>query len=104
MFKRLCSTAIVFGAAALAPPLAEAQTLRCLPRDALVEKLQDDYDEALTGGGLQSPRQILEVWSSDKTGTFTVFFTRANGVSCIVATGQNWNSYQVSDDDDGLAG
>ena len=103
MFKRLCSTALIFGAAALAPPSAEAQTLRCLPRDALVEKLENDYGEALTGGGLQSPQQLLEVWSSDKTGTFTVFFTRSNGISCIVATGRNWNTYEASDDD-GLAG
>lgn len=91
MFKRLISAALVFGAAALAPP-ADAQVSRCLPRDALIEKLLENYGETLTGGGLQSPQQLLEIWSSDQTGTFTVFYTRPDGISCVVATGRNWNS------------
>ena len=94
MFKRLISAALVFGAAALAPP-ADAQGVRCLPRDALIETLEENYGETLTGGGLQTPQQLLEVWSSQKTGSFTVFMTRPDGLSCVVATGKNWNSYTV---------
>ncbi|MET4101545.1 hypothetical protein ABIE58_000966 [Roseovarius sp. MBR-78] len=95
MFKRLCSTAVIFGAAALAPPFAtqaqaQAQGLTCLPRAALVERLEGAYKESPTGGGLQNPQQLLEVWASSETGSFTVFITRPNGVSCIVATGQHW--------------
>lgn len=92
MFKRLCSTALVFGAAALAPPQsAHAQGISCLSRDALIERLEGRYSEHLTGGGLQNEQQLLEVWASGETGTFTVFITRPDGVSCIVATGQHWN-------------
>jgi hypothetical protein len=91
MFKRLLSTALVFGAAALAPP-APAQTVQCLQREALVEKLTTTYHEEMTGGGLQNPQQLLEVWSSDSTGSFTVFITRPDGVSCILASGLYWNS------------
>jgi len=91
MFKRLCSTAMIFGAAALAPPPpAQAQATICLPRDALVERLADRYKEQPTGGGLQSSQRLLEVWASEETGSFTVFVTRPDGVSCIMATGQNW--------------
>ena len=89
MFKRLFSMALVFGAAALAPP-ALAQGINCMPRDALVQRLENNFDEKLKGGGLQNPRQLLEIWTSDSTGSFTVFITRPNGQSCIVATGQNW--------------
>ncbi|MDT8326083.1 MAG: hypothetical protein RQ750_01680 [Roseovarius sp.] len=93
MFKRLCSTALIFGAAALAPPEpAHAQGLTCLARDALVERLEDRYHEQLAGGGLRNPQQLLEVWTSSESGSFTVFITRPDGVSCIVATGQHWNS------------
>lgn len=93
MFKRLCSSAVIFGAAALAPPeAAHAQAMTCLPRAALVERLEDRYKEHLAGGGLQSPQQLLEVWASEETGSFTVFITRPDGVSCIVATGQHWTS------------
>jgi len=102
MFKRLVTTALVFGAAALAPP-ADAQTLRCLPRNALIEKLEDRYGETLVGGGLQTAQQLLEIWSSAETGSFTVFFTRPNGMSCIVATGEDWYSVGKSDIG-GLAG
>ena len=102
MFKRLISAALVFGAAALAPP-ADAQGARCLPRDALIETLQINYGEKLIGGGLQSPQQLLEVWSSDLTGSFTVFMTRPDGISCVVATGQNWNSNTV-EAKDGIVG
>lgn len=104
MFKRLCSTAIIFGAAALAPPLpAKAQGLACLPRTALVERLEDRYREQFAGGGLQSPQQLLEVWASRETGSFTVFVTRPDGMSCVVATGQHWNSAPVAEPE-GVAG
>ncbi len=102
MFKRLICTALVFGAAALAPPV-HAQTVQCLPRTELIEKLTTEYAEEMTGGGLQSPQQLLEIWSSDSTGSFTVFITRPNGVSCIVATGLHWNSV-VAINDDGVTG
>jgi len=93
MFKRLCSSAIIFGAAALAPPLAapaQAQGVACLPREALVERLEGRYKESPAGGGLQNSQQLLEVWASGETGSFTVFVTRPDGVSCIVATGRHW--------------
>ncbi|WP_323781686.1 hypothetical protein [Thalassovita sp.] len=69
-----------------------AQASKCLPRDTLVNSLSKKYNEQLTGGGLQNPQQLIEVWSSSDTGSFTVFITRADGISCILATGRNWNA------------
>lgn len=89
MFKRLCSTAIIFGAAALAPP-AHAQPMTCLPRADLINHLEGRYSEHLAGGGMQNPQQLLEIWASDQTGSFTVFVTRPDGLSCVIATGQHW--------------
>lgn len=102
MFKRLISATLIFGAAALAPP-ADAQTLRCMPRDALVEKLQTRYDERLIGGGLQNPTQLLEIWSSDQTGSFTVFITRPDGTACLISSGQHWSTV-AKIGPDGVAG
>ncbi len=102
MFKRLCSTALVFGAAALAPP-AHAQGITCLSREVLVERLENRYTEHLIGGGLQNPLQLLEVWASGEKGSFTVFVTRPDGVSCIIATGQHWNDAPQAKPD-GVAG
>ncbi|MFB9149030.1 hypothetical protein [Roseovarius ramblicola] len=104
MFKRLCSTALIFGAAALAPPLAaQAQGVACLPRDALVERLESRYKESLAGGGLQSPQQMIEVWASPEAGSFTVFITRPNGVGCVVATGRHWTGATIANAE-GVAG
>ena len=91
MFKRTIAGALVFGAAAIAPPTVHAQG-NCAPRELVIERLSDKFAERLTGGGLQNQKTVLEVWASESTGSFTVLVTHANGVSCIVASGQNWNS------------
>ncbi len=95
MFKRTLCAALVFGAAAIAPPVNAQARAPCLERDALIETLKSRYQENQTGGGLQGPGRLLEIWSSAETGTFTVFITHANGISCIVASGQNWHSYDA---------
>ncbi|MDB9856798.1 hypothetical protein OAC63_00190 [Amylibacter sp.] len=88
MFKRLTSTALVFGMAALAPPAATAQT--CGPRDQLITQLTERYQEVSRGVGLSSATQVVEFWASNKTGTFSVLLTYPNGLTCILATGSNW--------------
>lgn len=86
--KRLIVTAL---AALLACP-ASAQGAKCLPRTVLVEDLRNKYNERLSGGGLQNPQQLLEVWVSPESGSFTVFITRVDGLACIMATGKHWHS------------
>jgi hypothetical protein len=103
MFKRIFSAALIFGAAAMAPP-AISQTLACMPRASLVQSLEDRHGERLTGGGLRSATQVVEIWSSDKTGSFTVFVSRADGISCVIATGQNWQNSTPKVIPDGVAG
>ncbi|WP_204112619.1 hypothetical protein [Shimia biformata] len=90
MFKRILSTALLFGMAATAPPAFAAN---CAMRDALVDHLETKFAESLTAAGLQAgsgAQTMVEVWSSDATGTFTVIVTNARGVSCVVATGTDW--------------
>lgn len=97
MFKRLVSTAVIFGTAALAPPVfaQQASAPSCVTRDALVETLMHNYGEDLLGRGLQTPQQLLEVWSSPDTGSFTIFVTNPDGHACVVATGKNWIEYTL---------
>lgn len=71
---------------------AAAQGVKCLPRQALVEDLASKYNEQLTAGGLQNAQQLVEIWASPNSGSFTVFITRADGLACIMATGKHWNS------------
>lgn len=66
----------------------------CAAREAVIENLANRYGERLTVGGLQEIRgraSVLEIWTSDETGTFTVLLTQPNGISCIVAAGTNFS-------------
>ncbi len=75
--------------AVLGPTSLHAQA-NCADRETVVSKLESSYGETFGGGGLQNAQQILEVWFSEEKGTWTVLMTRADGKSCIMASGTNW--------------
>lgn len=76
-------------AAAFAPASAYAQS-NCAERDSVIQKLETGYGEEFVGGGLQNSSSIFEVWLSEDKGTWTILMTRADGTSCIMASGTNW--------------
>ena len=103
MFKRLFATALVLGAAALAPPAAQAQSglsltaqptagVTCAPRAQMIRQLEKKFGETKHGVGLVSAQQAFELWSSDRTGSWTMLVSRADGMSCIVASGKAWHA------------
>ena len=75
--------------AAMAPGLLHAQS-NCAARDQVVDRLSGKYGEAFSGGGLRNSESIFEVWLSKEKGTWTILMTRADGISCIMASGTNW--------------
>ncbi len=78
------------GMATAAPAAANPN---CGQRDAVIEKLSSQFKEQLTVGGLQkrnSIEAVMEIWSSEETGTFTVLITNPQGISCIVAAGTDF--------------
>ena len=90
--RRAVIAALVF----LAPVSAKAQQ-NCGPRDQVTKKLTEAYGERLTAGGLQKLRgqqSVMELWTSDETGSYTILITRPNGLSCIVAVGTDF--FQVA--------
>ena len=73
---------------ALTAGMVQAKT--CGKRDKMVVQLQEKYSENLRMGGLQKVQggqSVLEIWTSETTGTYTVLLTRADGVSCVMAAG-----------------
>lgn len=93
MFKRIVTAALVFGMTATAPP-AQAQ-VPCASRDKLVDQLEKKHGEAVAGIGLAGPNALYEIWTSPKTGSWTILLTRPDKISCVIATGQDW--YGVSE-------
>lgn len=109
MFKRLFAAALVFGAAALAPPISLAGQTQsqygrsiCGPRTTLVRKLIDRFGETRRGAGLVDARRALEIWASDRTGSWTVIMTRSDGIACVVASGKHWHSTRPALAGDGV--
>lgn len=69
--------------------VAHAQ-LACGPRSNVLTTLEEKYDEARVGMGLAGPTMIIEIWTSEETGTWTITRTTPNGITCIMAVGNNW--------------
>ena len=81
----LLAAGVLLGAASL----VEAQNARnCAPRDKVVERLAGKYGETRQSIGLGHNNAVMEVYASGDTGTWTITVTMANGLTCLVASGQ----------------
>lgn len=68
-----------------------ATASRCIPRAAAVERLETVYGESLKMiGTLTRGDVIMEIFASDKTGSWTLVFTGADGLTCFVASGEGF--------------
>lgn len=71
------------------PTIVAAQT-HCANRDQVIQRLETGYGEEFAGGGVQNAKRIFEVWFSEEKGTWTILMTKADGTTCIMASGTNW--------------
>lgn len=67
-----------------------AQGRNCGSRDAVVTRLADGYGETRQSMGLGTNNAVIEVFASDETGSWTITVTQANGLTCLVASGQGY--------------
>ena len=81
--------ALLIGWSAFSSP-AQAQTM-CGERRAVVENLDQTYSEAPVSIGLASNGAVIEVLASP-SGSFTIILTQPNGLSCVMAAGENWEN------------
>ncbi len=81
----MLSAGILLGAATM----VKAQGAQnCAPRDLVVERLADKYGETRQSMGLGANNNMMEVFASLETGSWTITVTTAQGVTCLVASGQ----------------
>ncbi len=93
MNKQLVFGALGFGILALAATSGFAQTNHnCAPRDVVVQRLADKYGEARQSIGLGANNSVVETFSSVETGSWTITVTLANGTTCLVASGLNFET------------
>ena len=101
MGKTLIGLALV---ATLSLPGFAAAQQHCAEREQIVMRLADNYGEAFTGGGLRDGKSLFEVWVSEGQGTWTILLTRADGTSCVMASGTNWREGLITEPVMGIPG
>ena len=72
--------------------LADAQTeaRACLPYPEMRKALQGNYSENPVAFGVHADGRLMQVFASDAGDTWTVVMTSPQGISCIVADGNDW--------------
>lgn len=73
---------------------ASAQQIPCGKRGDVLKQLSVRHSEAPAAMGLSSTGGMLEVLTSPTGGSWTILMTMPNGVSCLVAAGENWESVE----------
>lgn len=65
-----------------------AQARNCGPRELVVARLAEKFKESRQSMGLGANNQVMELFASDETGSWTITVTMPNGLTCLVASGQ----------------
>ena len=68
---------------------ANAQQTICGARESLVERLEVRFKESETAFGITGNGMVAELFVSAE-GSWTLVLTRPDGISCLMAAGQNW--------------
>ncbi len=77
----------------VAAPQAHAQAL-CGDRAELLERLEQEFSETPQALGLSEDGSLIEVMVSP-SGGWTILVTYPKRPSCVVATGEGWESLLV---------
>jgi len=84
----LLSLSFGIGAALIFGTQASAQSGNCGARDAVIERLTTKYQETRQSIGLGANNAVVEVFGNANTGTWTITVTLPNGMTCLVASGE----------------
>ncbi len=71
--------------------IGQAQGL-CAPRDQVVQRLANQYGETQQSIGLDASNRVMELFASLDKGTWTITITLPSGVSCLIASGQSYET------------
>jgi len=94
VFTRLTAMALV-ATAIFYPGIAASQTtLACAQRVDIVAFLGDHLSEKLSAVGKLDPNTIMEIYTAE-SGNWTLLFSDASGRSCIILSGDKWESIPV---------
>jgi cation diffusion facilitator CzcD-associated flavoprotein CzcO len=90
---RRTAIAALLSCAVVAANPADAQTRTCGERERIVHILADRYGETVRSRGLASATQVIEVYASEETGSWTITVTTPDGRTCLLASGQAYQAH-----------
>ena len=94
---RFTLPALLIAATAIGSTADAAQQNRnCAPRDKVIARLSDGYGETRQSVGLGVNNVVVETFASAETGTWTITVTTAAGVTCLVASGQAFETASIN--------
>jgi hypothetical protein len=93
--SRVAVIAGAFIAAVVLAGTAVASPIYCGPRKALLLKLTNDRDQQPSSVALTNDGQLLEVVKRDSDLAWAILITSPQGLSCIIATGDNWQNKKI---------
>lgn len=90
--RRLYLSALAAIVALFAVPTMAQNLQHCAPRGQVVARLADKYGESRQAVGLGSNNAVMEVFANIDGGSWTITVTMANGMTCLVASGQAYEA------------
>lgn len=94
--------ALLVALCAAAGPASAQQAMICGQRDQIIAQLQARFGEERRSMGLAGRNRIVEVYVSDETGSWTITITGVDGITCLVASGQHFESFTPAPRGDAL--
>lgn len=76
----------------IAPPVAAQAQSTCAKRDIVMSQLSERYGETRRGMGIAANNSVMEMFAAADTGTWTITVTMPNGMTCLVASGQGFET------------
>lgn len=91
--SRIAAVLAAFAAFAFAAPATAAGSSEnlCGARNDIIAKLSSHYKEQPTAVGMVDKDAVLEIFVSNN-GTWTIIATGTDGNSCVLSSGEGWES------------
>ena len=91
MTQMMLALSLGFGGVILATQIAQSEP-QCAPRAEVVAGLAQTYGETRRSVGLAANNAVMEVFAAADTGTWTLTVTMPDGMTCLVASGQGYET------------
>lgn len=82
-----------FLAAFSCPAFAQPLHLPCAPKQTVIERLNEQFDERQVGSGTIDGN-ALAVFVSESN-SFTIIIFTGNGFGCVLAGGEDWETWDL---------